>query len=107
MLFWIIQSKHIPGSISLTCDAWQASNTDGYFAVTGLWIKEISPGCGKQHLALFGFVRMNSTHNGHRLGTALFKVCKWLGIAHKVGWITYDNATNNTAMMTYFGVKIH
>lgn len=28
------------GDVSLTCDTWQAGNTDGYFAVTGHWIEE-------------------------------------------------------------------
>ena len=36
----LIQSPAVVGEISLTCDAWQASNTDGYFAVTGHWIEE-------------------------------------------------------------------
>ena len=34
------QSPAVTGQVSLTCDVWQASNTDGYFAVTGHWIEE-------------------------------------------------------------------
>ena len=45
---------------------------------------------------------MNSAHNGHRLGVALFKACERLGIAHKIGWVTCDNASNNAVMMTRF-----
>ena len=33
----------VTGKINLTCDAWQASNTDGYFVVTGHWVEEIVP----------------------------------------------------------------
>jgi hypothetical protein len=49
---------------------------------------------------------MNSAHNGHRLGTALFKVCDQLGIAHKIEWVTCDNASNNAVMMTHFAAMI-
>jgi hypothetical protein len=40
----MIQSDAVTGEISLTCDVWQASNTDGYFAVIGHWIEESRPG---------------------------------------------------------------
>ena len=49
---------------------------------------------------------MNSAHNGHRLGTALFKACDRLGIAHKIGWVTCDNASNNSLMMTRFAEMV-
>ena len=49
---------------------------------------------------------MNSAHNGHRLGIALFKVCAWLDIAHKIGWVTCDNASNNTLMMMHFAAMV-
>jgi hypothetical protein len=66
----------------------------------------MSPGNWEQQSALFGFVRMNSAHNGHRLGTALYKACDRLGIAHKIGWVTCDNASNNTLMMTHFAAMV-
>lgn len=77
------------GLVSLTCDAWQASNTDGYFAVTGHWIEDLGSGWNSQS-ALLGFVRLNNAHNGVRLGHALYKVVARVGIANKVrflGWI--------------------
>ena len=74
----------VSGEISLTCDAWQASNTDGYFAVTGHWVKERALGKWKLEHALFGFMLMNTVHNGVRLGQALYKICDCLKIVHKV-----------------------
>jgi hypothetical protein len=68
----------------LTCDAWQASNTDGYFAVTGHWIEERSTGNWTLEHALLGFMRMNTAHNGIRLGQALFKICDCLEAIPKV-----------------------
>jgi len=66
----------------------------------------MSPGHWEQRSALFGFVRMNSAHNSHHLGTALFKVCDQLGITHKIGWVTCDNASNNTSIMTCFAAMV-
>jgi hypothetical protein len=74
----------VTGKVNLTCDAWQASNTDGYFAVTGHWIDESTPALWEIKSALLGFVRLNNAHNGKRLGQTLFKVIKRLGIEHKV-----------------------
>jgi hypothetical protein len=68
----------------LTCDAWQASNTDSYFAVTGHWIEEAEPNKWVLQNTLFGFTYMNTAHNGKRLGQALFKICEHLGIVEKV-----------------------
>lgn len=79
-----VQSPNVSGEISLTCDAWQASNSDAYFAVTGHWIEEKSPGKWTADHALLGFTQMNTSHNGVRLGQALYKICDRLKIVHKV-----------------------
>ena len=83
MLLNIFQLKSV-GEVSLTCNAWQASNVDAYFVVTGHWTEEIAPGVWEQHAALFGFTRMNTAHNGVCLGRALFGVIQQLGIPSKV-----------------------
>jgi hypothetical protein len=80
------QSSAVTGEISLTCDAWQASNTDGYFAVTGHWIEEPRLGVWEVQSALLGFTRLNNSHNGKRLGGALFKIVDRLGISDRVRW---------------------
>ncbi|KIK78967.1 hypothetical protein PAXRUDRAFT_162603 [Paxillus rubicundulus Ve08.2h10] len=72
------------GDISLTCDMWQASNADAYFVVTDHWIKEYEPGAWELESAVLGFMQMNNSHNGLRLGQALFKICERLCISHKV-----------------------
>ncbi|KAG2751675.1 hypothetical protein P692DRAFT_20699944, partial [Suillus brevipes Sb2] len=75
------------GAINITCDAWQADNSDGYFAVTGHWIEENDPMQWVSGNALLGFTRLNNAHNGQRLGGALFKVLDRVGVAHKVSKI--------------------
>ena len=82
----IPQSDAVAGRINLTCDAWQASNSDSYFAVTGHWIEETAPGVWKMQNGLLGFVRMNCAHTGEQRGCALFKVTERVGITHKVSY---------------------
>ena len=72
------------GQISLTCDAWQADNTNVYFAVTAHWIQENVAGLWTVEHALIGFTKMNTAHNGTRLGQALYKACDRLKIISKV-----------------------
>lgn len=74
----------VTGKVNLTCDAWQASNTNAYFAVTGHWIEESIPGAWELQSAVLGFTQLNNAHHGRRLGQALFKICDRIGIAHKV-----------------------
>ena len=57
---------------------------DGYFAVTGHWIEESTLGQWTEEHALLGFTQLNTTHNGMRLGQALYKVCNCLDIIPKV-----------------------
>lgn len=84
LFFIILQGPTVQGEVSLTCDAWQASNTDGYFAVTAHWIEETIAGKWELKSALIGFTRLNNAHNGVRLGQALYKIVKRVGIEHKV-----------------------
>ena len=77
------------GKINLTCDAWQAGNTEGYFAVTGHWIEESTPSNWELKSALLGFTQVNNAHNGKRLGQALFKIVERVGIEHKVSVVSY------------------
>ena len=72
------------GEVNLTCDAWQASNADAYFAVTCHWIEESAPGEWTIGQVLLGFIQMNTAHNGARLGQALYKVCNRVQIVSKV-----------------------
>jgi len=73
----------VKGIVSLTCGTWQALNVDGYFAVTGSWIKEVN-GQWMLQTVLLGFIQLNNAHNSVWLGQALFKIVSWVGIAHKV-----------------------
>jgi hypothetical protein len=80
----VLQGPTVEGEVSLTCDAWQAGNTDGYFSVTAHWIEEPMATKWELKSALIGFTRLNNAHNGGRLGQTLFKIVKRVGIEHKV-----------------------
>jgi hypothetical protein len=77
----------VTGEVNLTCDSWQAENTDSYFAVTGHWIEETTLTQWELKSGLLGFTQVNNAHNGERLGQALFKIIKQVGIVHKVGYL--------------------
>ena len=65
LLIQALKSQYVPEKVSLTCDAWQALNADGYFAVMGHWIEECSPRKWTLEHALFGFTWMNIAYNGN------------------------------------------
>ena len=68
----------------MTCDAWQAGNTDGYFVVMAHWIENLTPCKWELKSALIGFMQLNNAHNGEWLGQAPFKIVKHVRIEHKV-----------------------
>jgi hypothetical protein len=95
--------------------------------VTGHWIEETTPAQWEHKTAVLGFTQVNNAHNGQRLGQALFKICRRVGILHKVwvssftvtwhcpapllfvlkiGHVTCDNASNNTTMMKEFAAQL-
>ncbi|KAK7017665.1 ribonuclease H-like domain-containing protein [Favolaschia claudopus] len=102
-----INSDKVTGKLHITCDAWQANNTDGYFVVTGHWIEEVAPGRWQLQEAILGFTRLNNAHHGVRLGQALFKVVQRLGIVKRIGYVTCDNASNNGTMLKEFARQIY
>ncbi|KAH7902997.1 hypothetical protein BJ138DRAFT_972357, partial [Hygrophoropsis aurantiaca] len=69
------------------------------FAVTGHWIEETATGVWECMCAVLGFTQLHGAHSGNRLGQALFKITERINISHKIGYITCDNASNNTTMM--------
>ena len=78
--------------VSLTCDGWQAVNTNVYFAVMAHWVQESMPGQWTVEHVLIGFIQINTPHNGTQLGQALYKTCDPLNIISKV-------STNNLCVL--------
>ena len=68
------QGPMVTGEINLTCNVWQADNTDAYFAVTGHWIEERAPGEWTLKHMLLEFTQMNCLHSGTHLGQMLYKI---------------------------------
>jgi hypothetical protein len=73
----------VKGLAAITCDAWSASNGDGYYVVMAHWIEE-NEGKWALKMSVLGFLRMMKSHTGKRMGQALFKVCEQVGIEKKV-----------------------
>lgn len=70
----------------MTCDTWQSDSADAYEAVTGHYIYVDDNGEWELENTLLGFVRLNGSHNGVRLGQTLFKVVDRVGATHKVSY---------------------
>ena len=73
------------------CDAWQADNTDTYFAVTGHWVEERTADVWTLEHALLGFAQMNCSHSGAHLGQMLYNIVNQLEIVHKVRTCTFSS----------------
>ena len=64
----ILQGLTVQGKVNLTCDAWQASNADGYFAIMAYWIEKPTLTKWKLKSVLIGFMWVNNAHSGKWLG---------------------------------------
>ena len=100
-----VQGLTVTGEVNLTCDAWQAGNIDGYFAVTGHWIDETTPTQWELKNSLLGFTQLSNAHNGQRLGQALFEIIDQVGIAHKVELV--DMYVTLRLLIHYRQVMLH
>ena len=89
----IAQGPTVQGKVSLTCDAWQVGNTDGYFVATAHWVEESTPAKWELKNAIIGFVQLNNAHNGEQLGQALFRIIKHVAIKHKVSHLSMVHCT--------------
>ncbi|KAJ7281263.1 hypothetical protein C8J57DRAFT_1558720 [Mycena rebaudengoi] len=103
---------HSDRQIHIMCDAWQASNTDGYFVVTGHWIEEMSTGVWKLQEAILGFTHLNNAHHGERLAGTLFKIAnrqilratgaKWDPIERRINCLAHIiNLATQTLISVY------
>ncbi|KAN0124669.1 hypothetical protein V8E53_015705 [Lactarius tabidus] len=103
------QLKKAMGRISLTTDIWSDLQLVAFMAVTAHWIEEKAedtPDGARKKLtlrsALIGFHLVPKGHDGKQLAHILFSVVERVQILGKIGWITMDNASNNTTMMSAF-----
>ncbi|KAN0111515.1 Ribonuclease H-like domain containing protein [Russula decolorans] len=94
------------GKISFTTDMWSDLNLTPYMAVTAHWIeaKEVQTSSGLQQVLelradLINFHRVPGHHSGAHLAHTFKFITDRIGITHKIGWITLDNASNNDTLM--------
>jgi hypothetical protein len=78
------QSKIVSGEVSLTCEHGrrQIATVILWSPVTGL--KTHHQGSGRLSMRSSDSLKMNTAHDGVRLGQALYKICERLHIVHKV-----------------------
>lgn len=95
------------GKISMTMDLWTDANLSPFMAVTAHWIEvdTVPTLQGTQYnlrlrADLIGFHHVPGHHSGEHIAHAFLHVLDRIGVAHKLGWITLDNASNNDTFMS-------
>ena len=108
---------------------WSDGDLKQYMAVTAHWMEQTHSTDGQQQQVnlradLIGFVHVSGSHTGDRLAEVFFFVLNRMRLAKKVsfilfncnfnslviilkiGWVTTDNASNNTSFMARLEVLL-
>ena len=89
----------VGGRISITTDAWTATNSKEFIAVTGHWINKD----WKQRSQLLDIVYLKDPlHSGEYIAEQLLSVTDDFNITEYIFTITRDNATPNDSMLDTF-----
>ncbi|KAJ8457523.1 hypothetical protein ONZ45_g18279 [Pleurotus djamor] len=95
------------GKISFSTDIWSDPNLTPFMAVTAHWIQGtifVSHG-GRSRYAirmradLIGFSHIPGSHTGESICKTFLAVLERVGIKQRIGWVTVDNASNNTTFI--------
>ncbi|KAJ7731335.1 hypothetical protein DFH07DRAFT_992045 [Mycena maculata] len=89
------RSDKVTGKIHVTCDAWQADNVDGYFAVTtGAGVVQDCPASwDRAPFMRVGYVTCNNATNN---GTMLIKFARQFKLATKQQWDPIERHINQS-----------
>ncbi|KAF5325875.1 hypothetical protein D9611_000971 [Ephemerocybe angulata] len=93
--------KGSPGRISFSTDLWSDPRLRSFMAVTAHYIVRDPDDGGrlKMRCGLIAFRHISGQHTGVNLAKEFFSILQGLGISHKIGIITMDNASNNDTFM--------
>ena len=98
---------------------WTDPDLKPYMAVTAHWLESVQLKGGQKKITLradlIGFMHVPGSHEGERLAQVFnfiinrmglvkkvissFFTGVWLTFSLKIGWVTTDNASNNSTMM--------
>ncbi|CAG7851404.1 SubName: Full=Uncharacterized protein {ECO:0000313/EMBL:CCA76236.1} [Serendipita indica DSM 11827] len=98
---WMADAQNCPGRVSFTTDLWTDNVLHAFMAITAHFITEkVENGSPvwKMESRLISFKNIIGSHTGEALGQAFVDILTECGLAHKVGRITADNASNNRSM---------
>ncbi len=73
---------------------------DSYMAVTAHYILE-TPSAIILKSCLIAFRYVAGSHDGTTIGQTFLNILEELGLEHKIGQITSDNASNNVSVMEW------
>ncbi|THH30687.1 hypothetical protein EUX98_g3511 [Antrodiella citrinella] len=102
------------GRVSFTCDVWSDKNIRGFMGVTLHFINKDERGHLRLRARLGAFRFIKGTHTGVDLARQFVHILRELGILHKIGMLTMDNASSGDTMMeelerllTAAGIRFH
>jgi hypothetical protein len=90
-------------SIACTSDIWEGRTKVGYIAITAHYIDKN----WKLQKRLIGFREIQHPHMAENIFCVIMDVFELYGILGKVGSITFDNASNNTATIPMFRNRLN
>jgi hypothetical protein len=88
--------------LSLTMDAWSASNRQSYLAIIAFFIDHH----WEYHEVLLGFENFIGKHSGQKIASLVEKTLNVHKVLHRVLAITTDNASNNKTFLASFSRHI-
>ncbi|KAJ2927910.1 hypothetical protein H1R20_g9190, partial [Candolleomyces eurysporus] len=95
------------GRISFTIDLWTDPNLNPFMAVTAHWCANDVRGNASYFSGLIAFHHTPGSHSGEQLCSHFLKIVDDYGIAHRIGLITLDNASNNNTFMEALERDLH
>ncbi|KAF4618018.1 hypothetical protein D9613_012860 [Agrocybe pediades] len=87
------------GRISFTSDLWFDINLRSFMAVTAHYLRQDEHRNLVLKSRLAAFRHVSGSHSGEPLAEYFLLILKELGVVHKIGMITLDNASNCGSMM--------
>ncbi|OBZ72686.1 putative AC transposase [Grifola frondosa] len=108
LVAWIVaDDQNALGCVSFTSDLWTDQQLRGFMAVTLHYCAKDTQARLALRARLGAFRYVRGSHTGANLAAHFLEVVEELGIIHKIGMITLNNASNCSTMMEELEYLLH
>ena len=91
------------GAIHFSFDLCSSPNNLALLGVVGHWMSKE----GHIHHTLLGLRKMEGSHTGENQFALLWKVIEEYGLKHRIGFFTFDNASNNDVALRVLATRLN